>query len=99
FEIMIKTQDPVWKDIEATMQVLFASTEKETISKAAKVQVDGQLAAGMLQGQIEHHFPSAAPCWHPNDNRGRALLTQYQRWVLYGIRRALPKALNWSKKL
>lgn len=31
FEMMIKTQDPDWKDIEAITQVLFDSTEREII--------------------------------------------------------------------
>ncbi|KFM04728.1 hypothetical protein AS27_08776, partial [Aptenodytes forsteri] len=97
FEMMIRTQDPDWKDIEVIMQVLFDSTEREMIRKTAKTQVEAQIAAGTLQGQLEHNFPSADPGWDPNDNGQKLLLTQYQRWVLYGIRNAIPKAINWSK--
>ncbi|XP_076217227.1 uncharacterized protein LOC143171928 [Aptenodytes patagonicus] len=97
FEMMIKTQDPDWKDIEVIMQVLFDSTEREMIRKTARTQVEAQIAAGTLQGQLEHHFPSADPAWDPNDNGEKLLLTQYQKWVLFGIRNAIPKAINWSK--
>ncbi len=95
--MMIKTQDPDWKDIEVILQVLFDSTEREMIRKTARSQVEAQIAAGTLQGQLEHNFPSADPGRDPNDNGQELLLTQYQRWVLYGIRNAIPKAINWSK--
>uniref|UniRef100_A0A8B9Z6Y2 Core shell protein Gag P30 domain-containing protein n=1 Tax=Buteo japonicus TaxID=224669 RepID=A0A8B9Z6Y2_9AVES len=48
FEMMIKTQDPDWKDIEAIMQVLFDSTEREIIQKMARAQVEAQVASGVL---------------------------------------------------
>ncbi|KFQ55642.1 hypothetical protein N334_03986, partial [Pelecanus crispus] len=97
FEIMIKTEDPDWKDIEAIMQVLFDGTEREMIHKAVRTQVEAQVAAGALHRRPEHHFPSADPDWDPNDNGDKLLLMQYQKKILFGIRNALPKAINWSK--
>ncbi|KFV52154.1 hypothetical protein N328_11898, partial [Gavia stellata] len=97
FEIMIKTQDPDWKDIEAIMQALFSSTEREMIHKAARAQVEAQVASGNLQGTVENHLPSADPNWHPNIDGHRQLLTKYRKWILFGIQNALPKASNWSR--
>ncbi|KFQ84404.1 hypothetical protein N337_10046, partial [Phoenicopterus ruber ruber] len=97
FEMMIKTQAPNWKDIEAIMQVLFDSTEREMVRKAARTQVEAQVASGILQGTVEVHFPSVDPNWDPNILRSRQLLNQYKKWILFGIRNAIPKAINWSK--
>ncbi|KFM10906.1 hypothetical protein AS27_07663, partial [Aptenodytes forsteri] len=94
---MIKTQDPDWKDIKVITQVLFDSTEREMVRKTTRTQVEAQIAAGTLQGQLQHHFPSVDPGWDPNGNGQKLLLTQYQRWVLFGIRNAIPKVINWSK--
>ncbi|KFQ90471.1 hypothetical protein Y956_12644, partial [Nipponia nippon] len=97
FEMMVKTQDPDWRDIEAVMQVLFDSTERETIRKAARTQVEAQVASGALQGTVETHFPSVDPNWDPNMHRARQPLIQYQKWILFEIRNAIPKAIIWSK--
>ncbi|KAF1612171.1 UNVERIFIED_CONTAM: hypothetical protein FQV16_0015902, partial [Eudyptes robustus] len=83
--------DPDWNDIKAIMQVLFDSTEREMICKTARIQVETQIAAVTSQGQLEHHFPSVDPGWDPNNNGQKLLLTQYQKWVLFGIRNAIPK--------
>lgn len=64
--MMIKNQDPDWKDIEAIMQILFDSTEKEMVCKTAKTQVEAQVASGTLPGTFEVHFPSVDPNRDPN---------------------------------
>ncbi|KFP55168.1 hypothetical protein N323_04879, partial [Cathartes aura] len=97
FEIMIKTQDPDWNDIEAIMQALFDSTEKEMIRRAARTHVEGQIASGILPGTVEAHFPSVEPQRDPNNAGDRRLLTQYQRLVSFGVQNAIPKTINWSK--
>ncbi|KFW97490.1 hypothetical protein N336_00034, partial [Phalacrocorax carbo] len=97
FEIVVKTQDPDWRDIEAIMQVLFDSMEREVIRKAARTQVEAQVAAGVLQGQLKHHFLSVDPGWDPIDNGDKLLLMQYQKWVLFGVRNTILKVTDWSK--
>lgn len=97
FELMVKIQNPDWQDVDAILQMLFDSTEKDMVRKAARTQIQAQLASGMLQGQVENHFPSADPGWDPNGPKDRQMLAQYQKWVLFGIRNAMPKAINWSK--
>ncbi|KFP34964.1 hypothetical protein N324_07933, partial [Chlamydotis macqueenii] len=96
-EMMAKTQDPDWKDMEAIVQVLFDSTEREMIRKTAQTKAEAQVATAPLQGQTENHFPSVNPNWNPNDDGQRQLLTQYQKWILFGIRNVIPKAITWSK--
>ncbi|KFP35555.1 hypothetical protein N324_04187, partial [Chlamydotis macqueenii] len=46
---------------------------------------------------LEQNFPSGDPQWDPNDPVHQERLTRYQKWVLYGVKHAMPKALNWSK--
>ena len=35
--------------------------------------------------------------WDPNREGPWELLRRYQRWILFGIRHAMPEAINWSK--
>lgn len=63
----------------------------------AKAQVEAQVALGVLQGTVEGNFLSVDSSWDPNLNRSRQLLTQYKKWILSGIRNAIPKAIIWSK--
>lgn len=51
--MMIKTEDPDRKDIEAVLQVLFDSTERDMIRRAGLTQAEGQVASGVLQGLVE----------------------------------------------
>uniref|UniRef100_A0A663F7C0 Core shell protein Gag P30 domain-containing protein n=1 Tax=Aquila chrysaetos chrysaetos TaxID=223781 RepID=A0A663F7C0_AQUCH len=97
FETMIQTQDPDWKDIQVIMDVLFDSAERDMIRRAAKTQVEAQVDSGVLQGTVEQNFPSTDPKWDPNSLAQRRLLDQYKKWVLFGIRNAMPKAINMSK--
>ncbi|KFM08303.1 hypothetical protein AS27_14953, partial [Aptenodytes forsteri] len=46
---------------------------------------------------LEQNFPSGDPQWDPNNTEHRRRLNRYQKWVLYGIKHAIPRALNWSK--
>ena len=56
FEIMmVKKQDPECKEMEAVLQILFDSSEKEMICQAARIHVEAEVKTGT----VEHHFP----CW------------------------------------
>lgn len=79
------------------MDVLFDSAERDMIQRVAKTQVEAQVASGVLQGTVEQHFPPTEPRWDPNNLAQRRLLDQYQKWVLFRIRTAMPKAINMSK--
>ncbi|KFV58450.1 hypothetical protein N328_05973, partial [Gavia stellata] len=94
-ETMVRTQDPAWNDLQVVLDNFLDSTEKQMVLEVAKTQAEAAGAHGILTGAIEQNFPSGDPQWHPNvvDHR----LTRYQRWVLYGVRHAMPKAMNWSK--
>ncbi|KFQ66932.1 hypothetical protein N335_04080, partial [Phaethon lepturus] len=46
---------------------------------------------------VDQNFPSVNPEWDPNQPGSRAMLDRYQRWILYGVKNAMPKAINWSK--
>lgn len=97
FDLMIRTQDPDWNDIEAVLMIVFDATEWGMIKKTAKTQIEAQIAAGALQGQPDTYLPEADPSWDLNNLADKYLLGQYQRWILFGIKNVIPKALNWSK--
>ncbi|KFP94149.1 hypothetical protein N329_12189, partial [Haliaeetus albicilla] len=97
FELMVKIQNPDWQDVDAILQMLFDSTEKDMVRRAVRTQIQAQLASGMLQGQVENHFPSTDPGWDPNGPKDRQMLARYQKWVLFRIQNAMLKAINWSK--
>ncbi|GAB0209338.1 protein NYNRIN-like [Grus japonensis] len=97
FDTMIRTTDPDWKDLDAIMSVLFDSTEKEMIFRMAKTQIEGQVATGQLPGRWEQYLPPVDPDWDPNTKVERELIKQYQKLILFGVRNAIPKAVNWSK--
>lgn len=37
------------------------------------------------------------PLLGPQQGNGRSCLIQYQNWILFGFKHAMPKAINWSK--
>ncbi|KFR16511.1 hypothetical protein N306_03735, partial [Opisthocomus hoazin] len=46
---------------------------------------------------VDQNFPSSDLEWDPNQLGPRGMLTRYQRWILFGVKHAMPKAINWSK--
>ena len=76
---------------------LLDDTEKQMVLKAGKTQAELDVMSGITGGTIEQNFPSGDPQWDPNNVAHRERLKRYQKWVLYGIRHAMPKSLNWSK--
>ncbi|KFQ19507.1 hypothetical protein N331_05008, partial [Merops nubicus] len=95
FELIVKNQDPDWKDIDLMLDAL-TETEKQLIIKSARTQVQIQITTGTLQGTVETHVPRDDPNWDPNDNHDYGLLKKYQEWIRIGIETAIPKAVNWS---
>ncbi|KFP93481.1 hypothetical protein N329_07294, partial [Haliaeetus albicilla] len=95
FELIVKNQDPDWKDIDLMLDA-FTETEKQLIIKTARTQVQIQITAGVLTGTVENHIPRTVPSWDPNDNNDYQLLKKYQEWIKIGIKNAIPKAVNWS---
>ncbi|KFW06105.1 hypothetical protein N327_12927, partial [Fulmarus glacialis] len=97
FEMLIKTQDPDWSDLDAVRGEVFDSTDMDMIKRAIRNHVQGQMFTVVLQGAVEDHFPLDKPAWDPNIPASRARLERYQQLILFGIRAAIPKAINWSK--
>ncbi|TRZ19704.1 hypothetical protein HGM15179_007437 [Zosterops borbonicus] len=97
FETILKIQNPDWGVIQVLLDTLLDSTEREMVLRTARKEVDRIATAGALPGTVEEHFPSQDPHWDPNTKEGRIFLGQYQQWILFGFRHAMPKAINWSK--
>uniref|UniRef100_A0A8C5TS32 Core shell protein Gag P30 domain-containing protein n=1 Tax=Malurus cyaneus samueli TaxID=2593467 RepID=A0A8C5TS32_9PASS len=97
FEMMIKIQDPDWKDIDTMLEMLFDSTEREMVVKTSRRFVEEQILTGNLSGTLDINFPTVDPKWDPNVPIFRERLNRYQQWILYGIQNAIPKAINMSK--
>lgn len=97
FETILKTHNPDWGVIQVLLDALLDSTEREAILRTARKEVDRVGTAGALPGAVEEHFPSQDPRWDPDTKEGKVFLGQYQQWILFGFRHAMPKAINWSK--
>ncbi|PKU29100.1 protein nynrin-like [Limosa lapponica baueri] len=89
FETIIRTQDPDWNDLQVILETLLDSTEEGMVLNVAWKQAEGAHANGDLQGTVDQNFPTVI--W---DGTLGAL---NQIWLLFGIRHAMPKAINWSK--
>ncbi|KFZ60867.1 hypothetical protein N338_11766, partial [Podiceps cristatus] len=96
FDLIVRNQDPDWKDIDLMLDAL-TETEKQLVIKTARTQVQIQITAGVLPGTVDNHVPKTDPNWDPNDNTEYWLLKRYQEWIKMGIENAIPKAVNWSR--
>ncbi|KFQ68083.1 hypothetical protein N335_03759, partial [Phaethon lepturus] len=94
-ETIIRMQDPDWNDL--ILDNLLDETNKLMVLNAAREQVEGAHANGDLQGTVDQNFPSVNLEWDPNQPGPRGILKRYQRWILYGVKNAMPKAINRSK--
>uniref|UniRef100_A0A8C0UHS3 Core shell protein Gag P30 domain-containing protein n=1 Tax=Cyanistes caeruleus TaxID=156563 RepID=A0A8C0UHS3_CYACU len=99
FEMLIKLHDPDWKDIDAMLEMLFDSTEREMVVITSRRFVEEQILTGNLSGTLDINFPTVDPKWDPTVPMFRQRLNRYQQWILYGIRNAIPKAVDMSKLL
>ncbi|KAK4828197.1 hypothetical protein QYF61_024631 [Mycteria americana] len=97
FELIVKTQDPDWEDVDAMLDAVFSESEKQMVVRAARTQVQALVLAGTLPGTVDNHVPITNPGWDPNQTGTRNLLGRYREWIAYGIRNAVPKSVNWSK--
>lgn len=92
FNTMIWTQDPDWNDIEAIMGELFDSTERDMIQRTSWKRGKTDCCRDTARGS-KCPLPFRRP---PNTGAGRSSIMPYQKLVLYGIRNAIPEAINWS---
>ncbi|KFP47235.1 hypothetical protein N323_01226, partial [Cathartes aura] len=90
-----KNLDPDWKDIQLMLEAM-TETEKQMIIKAARIHVQSQIDAQVLQGTVDNRVPIEDPGWDPNDPAQYRLLQRYRTWVKCGIEHPIPKAVNWS---
>ncbi|KGL89968.1 hypothetical protein N301_16610, partial [Charadrius vociferus] len=97
FETVIRTEDSDWNDQQVILGTLLDSTEKGMVLNVAWKQVEGAHANGDSQGAVDQCFPTTNLGWDPNQLGPQGLLTRYQRYLLFGIRHAMPIAINWSK--
>ncbi|KFV15293.1 hypothetical protein N340_03075, partial [Tauraco erythrolophus] len=96
-DTLIRTQDPDWSDLQVVLDNLLDDTEKQMVLKAGKAQAEAAVLNENTTGTLEQNFPSGDPQWDPNNVEHRQRLSRYQKWILYGIKHAMPKSLNWSK--
>ncbi|KFM00369.1 hypothetical protein AS27_13111, partial [Aptenodytes forsteri] len=96
-ETIIRTQDPDWNDLQVILDTLLDSTEKQMVLKVARVQAEAACMNETLPGTLEQNFPSGDAQWDPNNIEHKRRLNQYQNWILFGVKHAMPRALNWSK--
>ncbi|KAK4814775.1 hypothetical protein QYF61_026752 [Mycteria americana] len=98
FELIVKTQDPDWEDVDAMLDAVFSESEKQMVVRAVRTQVQALVLAGTLPGTVDNHVPITSPGWDPNQMGTKNLLVRYREWIAYGIRNAVPKSVNWSIK-
>ncbi|KFO53045.1 hypothetical protein N302_04208, partial [Corvus brachyrhynchos] len=96
-EMAIKAQNPDWGDLNVMLDELLDNTEKDMVNKAAISAIETQIAAGNLQKLVNDIYPLAIPGWDPNVPEQMEKLKRYQKWVVVGLKCAIPKAVNWAK--
>ncbi|GAB0204071.1 hypothetical protein GRJ2_002872700 [Grus japonensis] len=96
-ETIIRTQNPDWEDLQVILDTLLEDTEKKMVLNMARKQVEGAHANGIIQGTVDQNFPSTNPEWDPNQPGPRGMLTRSQKWILFGDRHAMRKAIHRSK--
>uniref|UniRef100_A0A672THS1 Core shell protein Gag P30 domain-containing protein n=1 Tax=Strigops habroptila TaxID=2489341 RepID=A0A672THS1_STRHB len=95
FELIVKSQDPDWGDIDVMLDAL-TETEKQLVLKTACTHVSAQITAGALAGRVEDHIPTTTPDWDYDEPADYATLKRYQNWIKFGLENAIPKTVNWS---
>uniref|UniRef100_A0A8B9NBF7 Core shell protein Gag P30 domain-containing protein n=1 Tax=Accipiter nisus TaxID=211598 RepID=A0A8B9NBF7_9AVES len=96
-DTIIRMQNLDWSDLQAILDNLLDDTEKQMVLKTGKAQAEVAVVSGITGGTLEQNFPSGDPQWDPNNVEHREKLRRYQKWILYGVKHAMPKSLNWSK--
>uniref|UniRef100_A0A8C0UDM0 Core shell protein Gag P30 domain-containing protein n=1 Tax=Cyanistes caeruleus TaxID=156563 RepID=A0A8C0UDM0_CYACU len=96
-QMVMKTQNLDWDDIQVILDTLMDSAEKEMVLRAAKERAREDLGTGVVTGTLDENFPTEDPGWDPNVFRDMRRLKTYQEWVQVGVQNAVPKTMNWSK--
>ncbi|KAK4807001.1 hypothetical protein QYF61_000330 [Mycteria americana] len=66
FELIVKTQDPDWEDVDAMLDAVFSESEKQMVVRAARTQVQALVLAGTLPGTVELPIPAwTLTRWEP----------------------------------
>ncbi|KFW70209.1 hypothetical protein AS28_07785, partial [Pygoscelis adeliae] len=92
FQFLIKQHNPDWSDVQLLLDHM-TETEKQLIVKTAQDLAIDQLKNDGVD--IKDHFPLQDPHWDPNRGAHRELLNAYRDWIVRGMERAIPKAINW----
>uniref|UniRef100_A0A8D0FTD4 Core shell protein Gag P30 domain-containing protein n=1 Tax=Strix occidentalis caurina TaxID=311401 RepID=A0A8D0FTD4_STROC len=93
FQFIIKQHNPDWNDIQLLLDHL-TETEKQLVLKTA-----GNLAEDYYKttgGDVKEYLPLQDPKWEANRSAHMERLQAYQEWIVKGMERAIPKAINWS---
>ncbi|KFQ25458.1 hypothetical protein N332_04508, partial [Mesitornis unicolor] len=95
--MIIKTQNPDWDDVQVILDTLMGSTEKQIVLRTARMRAEEDVRTWTIDGAIDQNFPTGDLQWDPNREDHMERLKIYQQWILYGVRNAMPKTINWSK--
>uniref|UniRef100_A0A8B9SD64 Core shell protein Gag P30 domain-containing protein n=1 Tax=Apteryx owenii TaxID=8824 RepID=A0A8B9SD64_APTOW len=96
-ETVVRTQDPVWNDLQVIMDMSLSIDERTIVLAKAKEEAERIHAQGGQQGTVNNHFPPMVPRWDPNNPAQQELLARYQRLIVFGMKHAIPKVKNLSK--
>ncbi|KFQ67218.1 hypothetical protein N335_04109, partial [Phaethon lepturus] len=96
FELIVKNQDPDWKDIDLMLDAM-TETEKQLVVKTARTHVEALITAGTYTGGVDNHVPLTDPSWDPNDHMEYKQLKSYRKWIKFGLENGIPRSVNWSK--
>ncbi|XP_068015521.1 uncharacterized protein [Melanerpes formicivorus] len=90
FQLLVKNHDPEWLDIDVLLDALGSATKAMVIS-AAREEVQALLRRKQPGVTVDEVFPLTEPSWDPKNPDDRAALKRYQAWVVYGLKRGIPK--------
>uniref|UniRef100_A0A8C3QQW0 Core shell protein Gag P30 domain-containing protein n=1 Tax=Cyanoderma ruficeps TaxID=181631 RepID=A0A8C3QQW0_9PASS len=98
-KMIMKTQNPDWKDIQVILDTLMDETERDMVLRAARERAREDIRNGLVTGTVDYNFPTEDPEWDPNDPSGVDMLRlkKYQEWICIGVQTAIPRSVNWSK--
>ncbi|KFV49165.1 hypothetical protein N341_08865, partial [Tyto alba] len=97
FETIIRTQDLDWNDTQVVLDTLLTCDERTMVIAKAKEEAERMHVQNAQLGNVNDHFLPVDPRWDPNNPAQIELLTKYQRLLVFGMKHAIPKALNLSK--
>lgn len=91
---------PTWLDIQQLLNVLLSPEEKAMVLTQAREEA-GKDYGGQEENKmkaIEEMIPiGQGPEWDPNTDGGKTTLMDYQKYLVRGLKRGPPKAINLKK--